>query len=108
LTIFCKWCTFCLSCRRDSFLEGRGAEGASPEESGRNSQAKGLQLHAILESAGPLYEDLDTDGETPGLPQGIISQVKRQEEGDGINVAFLLFILCRGVPRQGVSTRLKE
>ncbi len=51
---------------------------------------------------------LDTDGETPGLPKGIISQVKRQEEGDGINVAFLLFILCRGVPRQGVSTRLKE
>ena len=51
---------------------------------------------------------LDTDGETPRLPQGIISQVNRQEEGDGINVAFLLFILCRGVPRQSVSARLKE
>jgi len=80
-----------LNCRRDSFPKERGAEGAKPEESGRNSQAKGLQPQLILESAGPSQRNPDTDGEPPDLSRGIISQVKRQEEGDGTNVAFLLF-----------------
>ena len=60
--------SFLLSCRRDRDREVRAPKGQILTPSGRNSQAKGLQLHPILESSRPLA--WTPTGKLPGFSRG--------------------------------------
>jgi hypothetical protein len=73
--------------------EGKGRRRGKP---GRIREKLSGKRTAASTDPGKRWAFVEGPGHRRGNsrhPQGIISQVKRQEEGDTVTVAFLLFIL---------------